>query len=378
MRLDAERSAWIRSCDQRRFGESESVVSGDGIWALDLGGRRTALGAVQGEQTSLLWQCGDIAVQARDNDLVLATHGRGIWIVDDISAFRALTPDVLSKEATLVPGRTIQYLETSGGWADGDESFTGRSKQTDAQITYYQKSRHIFGDLKIEIIDQNGKVVDTIPGSKHRGLNRANWSMRVKAPAVPPAATALFEATQGPRVLPGTYTIKMTKGDNVYTEKMNIVLDPRVKFTVEDRKAQFDLTMKVYHTIEHMTYAVEAIEGVRNGANARMAKLSEKDPLRKQLQDLAAQCDTLRGKIVATKEGGMITGEERIRELLGQLYGTVNGYEGKPSDYQAARADSLAHELEDVMGEFQKLTQKEPSGSECRAEEKEGRSYLRC
>jgi len=58
----------------------------------------------------------------------------------------------------------------------------------------------------------------------------------------------------------------------------------------------------------------------------------------------------------------MITGEERIRELLGQLYGAVNGYEGRPADYQAARADSLAHELEDVINDFQKLTQKELAG----------------
>jgi hypothetical protein len=111
-----------------------------------------------------------------------------------------------------------------------------------------------------------------------------------------------------------------------------------------------------------MTFGVEAIEGVRNSANERASKLPEKDPLRKQLQDLAAKCDELRGKIVATKEGGMITGEERIRELLGQLYGAVNGYEGRPTDYQAARADSLAHELEDVIGDFQKLTQKELAG----------------
>ena len=163
-------------------------------------------------------------------------------------------------------------------------------------------------------------------------------------------------------MLPGTYTVKMTKGDNVYTEQLNVVLDPRAKFSLEDRKAQFDLTMKIYHTIEHMTYAVEAIEGVRNAANARAIKLPEKDPLSKQLEGLAAKCDELRSKIVATKEGGMITGEERIRELLGQLYGTVNGYEGHPSDYQAARADSLAHELEDVIGDFQKLTQKELPG----------------
>jgi photosystem II stability/assembly factor-like uncharacterized protein len=304
----------------------------------------------------------DIAVQARASDLVLATHGRGIWIIDDISALRALTPELMSQEATLIPSRAVQYFDAWGGWSEGDDTYTGRNRPSEAQITYYQKSRHIFGDLKIEILDQNGKLIDTVAGSKHRGLNRANWSMHVKAPAAPPAATALFEAAQGPRVLPGTYTVKMTKGDKVYTEQLNVVLDPRAKFTLEDRKAQFELTMKIYHTIEHMTYAVAAIEGVRDAASERGGKLTEKDPLRKQLQDVSAKCEGLRSKIVATKEGGMITGEERIRELLGQLYGTVNGYEGRPADYQVARADSLAHELEDVIGDFQKLTQNELPG----------------
>ena len=312
----------------------------------------------------------DIVVQARESDLVLATHGRGIWIIDDISPLRALTPELMAKEAALIPGKAIQYFDTFGGWPEGDESFTGRSRSSEAQITYYQRSRHIFGDLKIEILDQDGKFVDSVAGSKHRGLNRASWSMRVKAPAVPPAATVLGEATQGPRVLPGTYTVKMTKGDKVYTEQLNVVLDPRAKFSVEDRKAQFDLTMKIYGTIEHMTYSVEAIEGVRDAANARAAKLTEKDPLGKELEDLAAKCDELRSKIVATKEGGMITGEERIREHLGQVYGAVNGYEGRPTDYQAAREDSLARELEDVIGDFQKLTQKELPGINARLKRK--------
>jgi len=304
----------------------------------------------------------DIVVQARESDLVLATHGRGIWIIDDISAWRALTPELMTAEAALIPNRAVQYFDVFGGWSDGDETFTGQSRPSGAQITYYQRSRHIFGDLKIEIFDANGKFVDSVGGSKHRGLNRATWSMRVKAPAVPPAATALFEAIQGPRVLPGAYTVKMTKGDKVYSEELKVTMDPRAKYTLDDRKAQFDLTMKVYHTIEHMTYAVDAIEGVRDAASARAAKLPEKDPLRKQLQELSAKCEALRSKIVATKEGGMITGEERIRELLGQLYGAVNGYEGRPADYQAARSESLAHELEDVITEFKSDTQKELPG----------------
>jgi hypothetical protein len=62
---------------------------------------------------------------------------------------------------------------------------------------------------------------------------------------------------------------------------------------------------------------------------------------------------------VATKEGGAITGEERIREHLGSVYGDVNGYEGRPTDYQVARTESLGHELEDVLAEFRKLTDQE-------------------
>src|SRR5579863_2528705 len=230
----------------------------------------------------------DIVVHPRASDLVLATHGRGIWIIDDISPLRALTPDLMTKDATLVEGRqAIQYVQANGGWPQGDASFTGPSRPTDAFIDYYQKRRHIFGDLKIEILDQDGKLVDTIPGSKHRGLNRAQWSMRLKPPIVPPAASALFSAAQGPRVLPGTYTIKMTKGDQVYTEALKVVLDPRAKFTVEDRKVQFELIMKLHKMLGHMSYSVSAIEGVRNAAAARSAKLAEKDPLRGRLQQFS-------------------------------------------------------------------------------------------
>jgi hypothetical protein len=302
----------------------------------------------------------DIAVQARESDLVLATHGRGIWIIDEISPLRALTPDLMAKDAVLIAGPpSIQYFDANGGWAEGDESFTGPSRPTDAFITYYQRTRHIFGDLKIEIFDSNGKLVDTVAGGKHRGLNRATWSMRVKAPTVTPAASALFEATQGPRVLPGAYTVKMTKGDQVYTETLNVVLDPRAKYNVDDRKAQFDLMMKIYGTIEHMSYAASAIADVRDAANERAAKLPEKDALRARLQHVAQESDALRSKIVATKEGGAITGEQRIREYLGELYGDVDSYQGHPADYQAAREEALSHELEDVINDFRKLTDAE-------------------
>ncbi len=305
----------------------------------------------------------DIVVHPRESDLVLATHGRGIWIIDDISPLRALKPELMEKDAALVDGRpAIQYFQTNGGWPEGDETFNGPSRTTDAFITYYQRRRHIFGDLKIEIFGQDGKLLDTIAGSKHRGLNRATWGMRLKPPLVPPAAAALFAASQGPRVLPGTYAIKLMKGDQTYSGTLSVVLDPRATYSLDDRKAQFELSMKLYRLLEHMSYATAAIQGVRDDAMARVARLSAKDPLRVRLQQLAEESDKLRSKIVATKEGGMITGEERLRELLGALYGDVTGWEGRPTDYQVKRTDALARELEDVATDFRKLVDKDLPG----------------
>jgi len=299
----------------------------------------------------------DLVVHPRTSDLVLGTHGRGIWIIDDISPWRALTPAVMEQTAAFLPvPPAVQYLQSFGGWAEGDNSFTGPSKPTDAAIPYYQKTRHIFGDLTIEIFDENGARVDTVASSKHRGVNRATWSMRLKPPRVPPAAAALGGAVIGPRVLPGTYTVKMTKGDQVYTTTITVALDPRAGATLEDRRMQFALVDRIGGLLNHMSWAVDAIIGLRDTAAARAAKLPAADALRQRLTAMADTVDKIRSKIVATKEGGMITGEERLREYVGGLYGDVNGYDGRPTDEQIARSESLGRELEDVIREFTTLT----------------------
>ena len=305
----------------------------------------------------------DIFIHPRTSDLILATHGRGIWIIDDISPLRALTPDGMQEYAAFLPiPPAVQWMETSGGWMEGDATFVGPNRSTDAAIPYYQRSRHIYGDMKIEVFDAQGKLVDTLGTSGHRGINRTRWSMHMKPPHVPPAATIAAGAISGPRILPGTYTVKMTKGDKVYNAEIHVVLDPRAKFTLEDRKAQFDLATKLGGLLDRMSWAVDAIVAVRDTAQKSAAKLPEADPLRAKLTELAVSADEIRSKIVATKEGGMITGEERLREFLAGssdgvgLYGDVNSYEGRPTDEQVARGEVLGRELEDVIHEFTNLT----------------------
>ena len=164
----------------------------------------------------------DLVIQPQTNDLVLGTHGRGIWIIDDITPLRSLTPDLLTKEASFVPGEPAQQqrIEANGGWPEGAATFTGDNPPDAAVITYYQKSRHLFGKLKIEVLDASGKLVDSLPASKRPGLNRVNWSMHEKPPRVPPAAQIAGAGLTGVRVLPGTYTVRMTKNDKPYEMKL--------------------------------------------------------------------------------------------------------------------------------------------------------------
>ena len=124
----------------------------------------------------------DIVVHPRESDLILGTHGRGIWIIDDITPLRNLTQDTLAKDAVFLQGRnTQQRLLAQGGWPDGDGTFVGPNPPDAALITYYQKKRHVYGRMKIEVFDSTGKLVDTLPANSRLGISRVQWSMRMKA-----------------------------------------------------------------------------------------------------------------------------------------------------------------------------------------------------
>jgi photosystem II stability/assembly factor-like uncharacterized protein len=291
----------------------------------------------------------DIAIQPDRDDLVLATHGRGIWIIDDVSPLRALTPEVLASASALLPGRPVtERAQGYTGWNEGDGAFSGANPPDGAVINYYQKTRHVFGKLKIEILNDKGEVIDDLPASKRRGVNRVVWSMRVKPPRTPPAAQVAFNSVFGPRVPPGAYTVRITDNGKVLEEKLNVGLDPRTGITAADRQAQFDAVMEARALLDRMSGVVDKIKGLQTLAGRTAQSLPAGDPLREKLQKLIGDAQTQLTLIVATKEGGAITGEERIREHADQVYGALMSYEGRPADYQVARVHALSRELDEV------------------------------
>jgi hypothetical protein len=305
----------------------------------------------------------DLAIHPRDNDLVIATHGRGIWIIDDITPLRSLTPAVLASNVAFMKARpTVQNIGAFGGWVNGDAAFVGQNPPDDAVITYYLQKRHIFGDMKIDVLDSTGAVVGTLPSTKRRGLSRVTWSMRLKPPTVPAAASSAGGASVGPRLLPGTYTVRMTKDKDVYSMPLKVISDPRAKHSLADRRAQFALAQKLAKLLSEMSVVVDRINSVRLALNQRESTLPPGDPLYTRLHSSSEAVDAIRRKIVATKEGGMITGEERLRENLADLYGDVNGYDGRPTQTQIDRTEAIAKELADIERDYDAWLAREMAG----------------
>lgn len=311
----------------------------------------------------------DIAIHSRDSDLLLATHGRGIYIVDDITPLRQINDKILESP--------VAFLETAPGVLHfprfsqdfpGDDEFVGRNKPDAVDIVYYLKERHVFGDLKLEIYDATGKLMSSVPGGKRKGINRVPWYLRMKAPRTAPSAQLTFGPPIGPTVPEGTYTVRLVKGDQKYETKITLGPDPTVSHPEADRKLQQETTMKLYRMQERLAFISDSVTDVRDQARDRAGKL-KKDSLAKDLTGFADRLDKLQKTLVATKEG-FLTGEEQLRERVVNIYLFVSFYAGKPTNSQVQETEKLEKEIEKANSEYEAITGKDLSGLNAKLKDK--------
>ncbi|MEO0425495.1 MAG: glycosyl hydrolase, partial [Pseudomonadota bacterium] len=294
----------------------------------------------------------DLVVHPTEHDLVIATHGRGVYIIDDVTPLRSLTQEIIDSNVAMLPTRPApMVLNTQLQSFGASDSFVAANPPQSATIVYYLKKRHLFGDLKVEVFHEDGRLIATLPGGKRRGLNRVEWPMRFKAPKFPPA-TSLVPGFLGPRVPEGEYRVVLTKGKETLESTVQLVPDPRTPHSEPDRTAQQALALELYDMINDLTFLSDNLIEVHAQAGARGE--GAEGELAVALDTFATALEDLRTSLSSSK-GGMITGEEQLRERLGTLYGNVTGYDGKPSTTQFARRDTLKGELSDALASGEAL-----------------------
>ena len=294
----------------------------------------------------------DIVIHS-SGDLVIGTHGRGVYIIDDLTPLRNVTAEVLEEKVALLDSRPSPIL-TGGALQNfgGQENFVGENPPAAAIITYYQNKRHLFGDLKVNVYDAHGELISTLPGGKRRGMNRVEWPMRLKPPKLPPS-TSLVPAFQGPAMPEGTYRIELIKGKDTLEGEVTLVADPRSPHGADDRAAQREFALDLYRKLEDLTYLSESLSDVAGDARDRAAAIDGSGARR--LSGFADDVDEFLKSLAASSEAGPLSGEEQLREKMGNLYGNVILYEGRPTATQIARKRRLDAELAAAIERGDKL-----------------------
>jgi hypothetical protein len=299
----------------------------------------------------------DIVVHPRDHDLVIATHGRGIYIIDDITPLRNIDPSKMSGDILMLPSKPA-LLSFDFGLQDfpGDGDFNGENPSNDAQIAYFARERHMRGKMTLVVKNERGDVITTLSPSPRKGLNRVAWPLRIKAPLTAKSEVGVAGSSMtGPYVEPGRYVVELTKDTVVHRGEVLVEEDPSLLHSKADRAAQRALTMKLYRLQEDLAVTGYRAIGIRDSARAIAAVLGTAHTEYAALTAIADSLEAINNTLANTKYG-MVTGEEQLREKVSDLYGSVNGYAGRPSatherqaeDYHA-RVDQATQRVEATL-----------------------------
>ncbi|MFN5136162.1 MAG: hypothetical protein ACK5DG_12675, partial [Chitinophagaceae bacterium] len=289
----------------------------------------------------------DIKIQEQTNDLVLATHGRSIIVVPDISPMRAITPEVANKELVFLNDKPItlsngkyggQFPNSSGDWNGG--SLSGNI----TPIQYYLKDRP--NSISMEVYDKDGNLMQKLSPSNRKGYNKIFWNQRGLPPKVAKGGSGIdFGGAIAPQVKPGDYTIKMKLNGKEYTQTITLVHDANNKeFTAQDREVQHNTAMELRGMHERLAKLVDSInttqallkKNIDSTSNAKTKKL---------LQEYWDKLETLRLTLVPPVMKG--TGDlKRLRSEITDVYAAVANQEAKPSNLQLQRVQMLKQEIE--------------------------------
>jgi photosystem II stability/assembly factor-like uncharacterized protein len=297
----------------------------------------------------------DLAIHPREHDLVIATHGLGIQIIDDLTPLRQLSPEIMAREAAVLPSRPARMrIPTYFQEFPGDGEFAGDNAPEGAFISYYLKKRHIFGELRLDVLDAQGQLVKSLPASRNAGLNRIYWDMKLKAPRTAASRGLGPMLLSGPMVDEGAYTVRLTKGGQVFSGQITLAPDPLCGYSPADRQLRQKTVMELYRMQEELAFLADSIADLLK----QIAGLTEARPGAPALK-LPAEVGRLRKKLAALhgtlvqSEG--LFGEDRLREKVMDLFTSVSGYGGRPAAQQLDNVAYLKGAMQEAQARFARI-----------------------
>jgi photosystem II stability/assembly factor-like uncharacterized protein len=312
----------------------------------------------------------DIIVHPRDDDLVLGTHGRSVWILDDLAPLRAVTEELLARPLVLfeVGDAVVRNLTSWESRPAG--AFAGTNPTRGAVIRYWL-GREVAapmvaraatdGDdgagqgrgpgrdeekeptIRMTILDAEGEVVRELEGPGTRGLHQVGWDLRTEPPYEPPEeeGRGFFRAPRGVRVMPGTFTVRLEVGGATGSDEFEVVWDPRVEVGRAELEARWEAARSVYRLVKPLYLANQQADTL----NKRLADVKKMVDGREDVpEDLVADVDSMRARVeTLDDELGDVNRDVR------RLYGRIEGSSRRPTEDQVRRLEEAWDEAPEVI-----------------------------
>jgi len=353
----------------------------------------------------------------KDRDLVLATHGRSFWILDDITPLEQYAEAIPQQEAHLFTPEAAGHTVFRGGFFGGGGN-VGANPPAGAVIDYWLKTSLKKPEKKdaaadaaakpdaakaeekkvdkkddakndeppkvtLEILDSSGKVIRKFPkkeegggddeenyfergGSANNlpadaGLNRFVWDLRYEGATKVPHAPVWGGSFEGPEALPGTYQVRLTVLGKAYTAPLEIQPDPRVKVSQEDLAKQFDLLIKIRNKITETDDAIIQIRSVRDQMTAFDKRLKD-DPREKTIADAGKALDKkmteVEEALIQTKAKSgqdVLNFPVRLNNHLVALSGVVDSADSAPTRQSYEVFDSVSKDVDEQLAKWKAI-----------------------
>lgn len=276
----------------------------------------------------------DIAIHPRENDLVLGTHGRGIWIMDDITPLEHLSAEVLASRAHVFPVRRATLFEpyTPQGWYPG--VWQAENPRPGARIRYYLRSGveaiaenganglstsagpATADSATIRIVGPDGETMRELRGPADAGINEVVWDLRMEPPYEPEESESgggFFRgAPDGPRVLPGTYVARVQAPGGTLESEVAVRLDSRVEISRADLVARQEAILDAYGLAKPAYEAGRAVDRLtdqlREARDLLRASATAPASLEDEVDDLLEELDRLDDEIGEVRGAGFLMG----------------------------------------------------------------------
>jgi photosystem II stability/assembly factor-like uncharacterized protein len=294
----------------------------------------------------------------KENDLVVATHGRSFWILDDLTPLRQINEEVVASKAFLFKPRDAYRLP--GSSRRGPR--LGKNP-TPGAVIYLYLSQGFKEQPKIEILDSGGRVILSLSSQENPavsfkpGMNRLVWDLRYPEAQIT-KGTILFSPNIGPAAVPGAYQVRLSAGAWNQTQSFDVKKDPRLSTTQADFQAQFDLAVKVRDKVTDTHAAIQKIRGIRNQLENFVSQLRTGGGFEDVIGaagDLGRKLIAIEGRLTQIKNESRLDTcnfPPQLDDHLLFLSIVILSSDSRPTEGSTTRFNDLAAELSRLLDEL--------------------------